>query len=71
MIDPFRGLPCVVGEIYGILGMIFHGNIIAPGHYTMAMTMIKKGQQDYHFQTQMLQRWVTWGMALSYGVRKI
>jgi hypothetical protein len=43
MIDPFSGLPCAVGEIYGVPRMTFHGNVIALGHYSMAVTMIKRG----------------------------
>jgi hypothetical protein len=70
MIDPFSRLPCVVGEICGVLGMTFHGKIIAPRHYTMVVTTIKRGLTNYHFETQMLQRWMTWGMTLSYGVKK-
>jgi hypothetical protein len=42
MIDPFNGFPCVVGKIYGVLGMTFHGNIIAPGDYIMAVTTIER-----------------------------
>jgi hypothetical protein len=70
MIDPFSGLPCVVGEICGIPRMTFHGNIIAHGHYNVGVTMINRRSTLCHFQTHMLQRWMTWGMALSYGVRK-
>jgi hypothetical protein len=43
MFDPTTRLPCVLGEICGVSGMTLHGNIIALGHYTIAMIDIKKG----------------------------
>jgi hypothetical protein len=43
IIDPFCRLPCVTREICGVLGMTFHGNKIAFGHYTIVVTRIKKG----------------------------
>ncbi len=43
MFDPTTRLPCAIGEICGVPGMIFHGNIIALGHYTIAMINILKG----------------------------
>lgn len=49
MIDPFSRLPCVVCEICGMPGMTFHGNLIAPWHYTVAMTTIKKGSARLPF----------------------
>jgi hypothetical protein len=42
MIDPFNGLPCVVGKICGVLRMTFRGNIIAIGHYIVVVTTIKR-----------------------------
>jgi hypothetical protein len=43
MFNPTTRLPCVVGEICCVPGMAFHGNIIAPRHYIIAMINIKKG----------------------------
>jgi hypothetical protein len=43
MIDPFSGLPCASGEICGMPGTTFYGNLIALGHYTVAVTTIKRG----------------------------
>lgn len=49
MIDTFSGLPCAIGEICGMPRMTFHGNIIALGHYTMAVTTIKRGSARLPF----------------------
>jgi hypothetical protein len=42
MLDPATKLPCAIGGICSVLGMTFHGNIITPRHYTVAMINIKK-----------------------------
>ncbi len=43
MLDIATKLPCAVGEICGVPRMTFHGNIIAPRHYTIVVINIKKG----------------------------
>ncbi len=49
MLDPTTRLPCAIGEICGVLGMTFHGNIIALGHYTIGVINIKKGFVRFPF----------------------
>jgi hypothetical protein len=43
MFDHFTTLTCAIGEICGVPRMTFHGNIIAPRHYKVAIINIKKG----------------------------
>jgi hypothetical protein len=49
MLDLATKLPCVAGEICGVPGMIIHGNIIAPRHYTLVMINIKKRSMRLQF----------------------
>ncbi len=49
MFDPATKLLCAIGEICGVLGMTFHGNIIAPGHYIIVVINIKKGSMKLPF----------------------
>jgi hypothetical protein len=43
LFDPFSGMLCVMGEICGVQGMTFHGNLIKPRICNIVVMGIKKG----------------------------
>lgn len=42
LIEPTSKAPCALGEIYGVVGMMFHGALNQLGLCTIVVTCVKK-----------------------------